>query len=97
MMTAFLALPSGSRSTAEHKITNIFKPLASPAESENNIAMLVFAITGVIFVGVAGLIAYTIWRFRQPIGTTLRSHRKSTAVTRLKWPGRWCRFSSCLY
>jgi len=50
----------------EHRITNIFQPLATPAESEYNIAMLIFAITGVIFVGVAGLIAYTIWRFRQP-------------------------------
>jgi cytochrome c oxidase subunit II len=50
----------------EHRITNIFNPLATPAESEKNIALFVFAITGVIFVGVAGLIAYTIWRFRQP-------------------------------
>lgn len=50
----------------EHRITNIFDPLATPAESEKNIALLVFAITGVIFVGVAGLLAYTIWRFRRP-------------------------------
>ncbi len=50
----------------EHRVANIFSPLATPAESEKNIALLVLAITGVIFVGVAGLIAYTVWRFREP-------------------------------
>jgi len=50
--------------TAEHRITNIFRPLATPAEAEKNIALLVLAITGAIFVVVAGLIVYTCWRFR---------------------------------
>jgi cytochrome c oxidase subunit 2 len=63
-----LALSASAAELPEHRITNIFRPLATPAESEKNIAMLVFAITGVIFVGVAGLIAYTIWRFRHPPG-----------------------------
>lgn len=52
----------------EHRIANIFKPLASPAQSEFDIALLVFAITGAIFVVVAGLIVYTVWRFRQKPG-----------------------------
>jgi cytochrome c oxidase subunit 2 len=60
-----LALPAAAAELPEHRITNIFNPLATPAESEKDIAMFVFAITGVIFVGVAGLIGYTIWRFRQ--------------------------------
>lgn len=49
----------------EHRITNIFKPFADPAEAEKNIAFFSFAITGVIFVVVAGLIVYTTWKFRR--------------------------------
>jgi cytochrome c oxidase subunit 2 len=52
----------------EHRIANIFKPLADPAEAERNIAYFSFAITGVIFVVVAGLIVYTIWKFRRKHG-----------------------------
>jgi len=52
----------------EHRIANIFKPLATPAQSEYHIALLVLAITGAIFVVVAGLIVYTIWRFRRKPG-----------------------------
>jgi cytochrome c oxidase subunit 2 len=61
-----LTISAAAADLPEHRIANIFKPLATPAESERDIAMFVFAITGVIFVGVAGMIAYTIWRFRQP-------------------------------
>jgi cytochrome c oxidase subunit 2 len=52
----------------EHRVANIFKPLATPAQSEYHIALLVLAITGAIFVVVAGLIIYTIWRFRRRPG-----------------------------
>lgn len=52
----------------EHRIANIFKPLATPAESEYNIALFVLAITGVIFVVVAGLIVFTLVRFRRRSG-----------------------------
>jgi cytochrome c oxidase subunit II len=52
----------------EHRIANIFNPMASPAQSEYKIAMLSFAITGAIFVVVASLIAYAIWRFRRKPG-----------------------------
>lgn len=49
----------------EHRITDIFKPLASPAENERLTAFFVIGITAVIFVVVAGLIVYTIARFRR--------------------------------
>ncbi len=49
---------------SEHRITNIFKPLASPAAFEKDIGMLVIAIVTAIFLVVGGLITYTIWRFR---------------------------------
>jgi cytochrome c oxidase subunit II len=52
----------------EHRVANIFKPLATPAQSEYHISLLVLAITGAIFVVVAGLIVYTIWRFRRKPG-----------------------------
>jgi cytochrome c oxidase subunit II len=49
----------------EHRVTDIFDPLASPAAEEKNIAIFVLAITAGIFIVVGGLIAYTIWRFRR--------------------------------
>ena len=52
----------------EHRIADIMKPLASPAEAEKNIALFSFAITGVIFVVVAGLIIFTVWKFRRRKG-----------------------------
>lgn len=55
-------------SLPEHRVTNIFKPLASPAQSEYHIALLTLAITAAIFVVVAALIVYTIWRFRRKPG-----------------------------
>jgi cytochrome c oxidase subunit II len=51
--------------TAEHRVGNIFKPFATPAQSESNIAFFVLAITAAIFVVVGGLIVFTIMRFRR--------------------------------
>lgn len=48
----------------EHRIANIFKPLATPAYEEHRIALLTLAITGAIFVVVGALIVYTMVRFR---------------------------------
>src|SRR5437764_5095028 len=56
----------------EHGVANIFRPLATPAESEYRLAMFVFAITAAIFVIVAGLLIYTIVRFRQRPGDDTR-------------------------
>ena len=53
---------------SEHRITDMFRPLASPAENERTTAWLVLGITAVIFVVVAGLIVYTIARFRRRPG-----------------------------
>lgn len=52
----------------EHRITNIFKPLASPAASEQQIAYLTIAICCVIFIVVAGLIIYGFVHFRAKPG-----------------------------
>ncbi len=49
----------------EHRVENIFRPLATPAQSEYNIALLTLAITGAIFVVVASLIVLTMVRFRR--------------------------------
>jgi cytochrome c oxidase subunit 2 len=52
----------------EHRIANIFKPLATPADAERQAAYLTLAITAAIFVVVAALIIYTIARFRRRPG-----------------------------
>ncbi len=63
-IAAFLQPQGGA--LPEHRITNIFKPLATPAQTEYSLALLVLAITGAIFAVVAGLIIYTMVRFRRP-------------------------------
>ncbi len=46
-------------------VTNIFRPLSTPAESIYQISILVLVICAAIFLVVAGLLIYTIFRFRQ--------------------------------
>ena len=48
----------------ERRVANMFRPLGTQAANEYQIALFTFAITGTIFVIVAGLLFYTIWRFR---------------------------------
>jgi cytochrome c oxidase subunit II len=52
----------------ERRVANMFNPLASPGESEKQVALLTFAITGAIFIVVGGIIVYTIARFRRKPG-----------------------------
>ncbi len=61
-------LQSAVPALPEHRIANIFKPLATPAQSEYSMALFVFAITAAIFVVVTGLLIYTIVRFRRKPG-----------------------------
>jgi cytochrome c oxidase subunit 2 len=49
-------------------ITNIFKPLSEPAQEIKEVSLLVIAICTTIFLIVAGLLVYTIIRFRQRAG-----------------------------
>lgn len=66
LVFAALALLQGpTPALPEHRIANIFKPLATPAESEFDIALFTIALTAAIFVVVAGLIIYTMVRFRR--------------------------------
>jgi len=53
---------------APDQVTNIFKPLSTPAESVHRIALLTLAVCAVIFVIVAGLLIYAIVRFRRRPG-----------------------------
>ncbi len=50
---------------SEHRIANIFKPMATPASAERSAGVLTILITSAIFVVVAGLIVFTIARFRR--------------------------------
>ena len=49
-------------------ITNIFRPLSQPAQEIKELSLLVIAICATIFLVVAGLLAYTIIRFRHRAG-----------------------------
>jgi cytochrome c oxidase subunit 2 len=49
----------------ERRIADIFRPLATPGAAEKDLAVLVLLITAAIFIVVAALIAFTIWRFRR--------------------------------
>jgi cytochrome c oxidase subunit II len=49
-------------------VTNIFKPLSEPAQQIKETSILVMAICGVIFSVVAGLLLYTIIRYRHRRG-----------------------------
>jgi cytochrome c oxidase subunit II len=49
-------------------ITNIFKPLSEPAQEVKEVSLLVIAICAAIFLTVAGMLVYTIIRFRQRAG-----------------------------
>lgn len=68
----FALLQAQSSGLVEHKITNMFNPLTTPAKVEVNMGMLEFAITGCIFVVVAGLLVYTMIRFRHRRGDDSR-------------------------
>jgi cytochrome c oxidase subunit II len=49
-----------------HSIANIFKPASTPAASIAGLSILVVAVCLAIFVVVAGVLTYTIVRFRRP-------------------------------
>jgi cytochrome c oxidase subunit 2 len=51
-----------------HAIGNIFRPASTPAESIYGLAMLVLAVCLAIFLAVAGVLVYTIVRFRRRPG-----------------------------
>ena len=51
--------------TDTHQISNIFKPLSTPAEAINRLSLFVLAICGVIFVAVCWLLIYSSIKFRR--------------------------------
>jgi cytochrome c oxidase subunit II len=65
LLAAGLVLAGTVRSQTVHAVGDIFKPLASPALAVKDLSYLVFAICGAIFVIVAGLLTYALFRFRR--------------------------------
>ena len=47
-------------------VSSIFAPVSTPAAKEADLANFVLVVSGVVFVVVAGLIAYSVMRFRAP-------------------------------
>ena len=58
---------SGAAQTV-HSVGNIFKPQATPAESVYHLSVLVMMVCAAIFITVAGLLTFTIVRFRGKAG-----------------------------
>jgi len=65
--TTFLVV-LGFAADAPTTVTNIFKPLSTPAQAIHDVSMLAIAICAGIFLVVGGLLAYTVVRFRQRPG-----------------------------
>ena len=65
--TTWLVAPAFA-ADAPTGVTNIFKPLSTPAEAIHEVSLLVLAICAGIFLVVAGLLTYTLLRFRQQPG-----------------------------
>jgi cytochrome c oxidase subunit 2 len=72
LLVVWLLLASASPGQTVHAIGDIFKPLATPALAVRDLSYLVFAICAVIFVIVAGLLTYALFRFRR------RAHTDNT-------------------
>jgi cytochrome c oxidase subunit 2 len=65
LLVVWLLIASASPGQTVHAISDIFKPMASPALAVRDLSYLVFAICGAIFVIVGGLLAYAVIRFRR--------------------------------
>ena len=75
-------------------VPNIFIPESVPAHSISHLAGFVLAITGAIFVVVAGLLVYAVVRFAAAPTMTEWNPRRFTAAGRLKSRGQRCPCSS---
>jgi cytochrome c oxidase subunit 2 len=62
---AVVALGQAARAQTEHPVGDIFNPEATPAESVFHLSVLVLTVCAAIFLVVAGLLAFTIVRFRR--------------------------------
>lgn len=63
-------LLAGALAGAAQSSTSIFSNQSTPAHELNNLAIFVLGITGLIFVGVSGLLVYAIVRYRARPGDT---------------------------
>jgi cytochrome c oxidase subunit II len=67
-LAAALLAPAMAFGLEEKRIANMFNPLATPADEVVKMAILAILICGAIFVIVAGLLAFIIFRFRRRPG-----------------------------
>jgi cytochrome c oxidase subunit 2 len=58
------ALMSAAAAAMASSPTSIFSTLSTPAQQENGLAFFVLGICAAIFLSVAGLLAYALWKFR---------------------------------
>jgi cytochrome c oxidase subunit II len=67
-IAAMLLTPVMAFAQEEKRITNMFEPLATPADESVQMAILSFCICGAIFLVVAGLLVFIIFKFRRRPG-----------------------------
>src|ERR1700722_18870916 len=79
-MTVWESEPKGSSSPG----TNIFAPASSPAKSIADLSIFVLVITGIIFVVVFILLAYSVVRFPGRQGETGASRGRGTGGRRMR-------------
>jgi len=65
MLNLCLGFAISCAAQSVHPVGNIFKPQATPAESVYHLSLLVMAVCAAIFLVVAGLLTFTIVRFRR--------------------------------
>ena len=63
-----LGFPTGVAFAQVNPVASIFKPMATPAQASYDLSLLVMAVCTAIFLVVAGLLAYTLVRFRHKPG-----------------------------
>ena len=68
-------------------LTNIFRPLSTPAEYVHELSLLVLAICAVIFLVLTGLLVYTVIRFRRRPNMMGENHGRFMEAIRLNWLG----------
>jgi cytochrome c oxidase subunit II len=69
---ATISLVNPAFAAAPGEVTNIFRPLSTPAQAVYEISLLVLAVCAGIFLVVGGLLAYTVIRFRWRPGDEVR-------------------------
>src|SRR5512132_2151606 len=80
----FVAMAAAASPDSPLSSTNIFAPASTPAKTIFGLSMFVLAVTAVIFIVVAGLLAYSVVKFRAKAGDTGREPAQVYGSTQIE-------------